>query len=334
MESHVPDEPQAWLPYVKDEFFRVAADLMFWERVRDLAPWSADCLPLADWQGILYVACADSRPNAEFETRLRHAAKEAFCTDLCFVKAKPENLHDLWQALHSANPPETSEAPTIELPDGLSATAAGISLDFSSLSGGGAPVQSARGDLPEPSISKVRVRTAVSPAFDREQTHPGFAVTPPVESLAQCLSYDDAAGVALGTILTTFEYGMILLFRGGAFRPWKWTRNFAPQVSEPSIIDLTKPSAFRVAYRTCLPYHGYVVASDENTKFFSEWLGGALPKHLTLIPLTIDGKLCGMALGITNGEIAYKSSLSAMESLGRELSQTFARLQTATVKAA
>jgi hypothetical protein len=169
--------------------------------------------------------------------------------------------------------------------------------------------------------------------FDDDRNFAGFATNPPVTTFAESRNFEDAAAVALSTIQKTFEYGMILLFRGGELRPWKWAGSFIPTSPQISAINLDKPSVFRIAYRTSLPYHGYVVTSEVNAQFFNEWLSGMLPKHLTLVPILLDGQMAGMILGITNGTIAYKSSLGMMENLAGDLAQTFIRLQ-ARAKAA
>ncbi len=43
------------LPVVRNEYFEIPVDLPFWERVRDVAAWTPERLPLADWDGILAV---------------------------------------------------------------------------------------------------------------------------------------------------------------------------------------------------------------------------------------------------------------------------------------
>lgn len=43
------------LPVVRNEYFEIPVDLPFWERVRDVAAWTAERLPLADWDGTLTV---------------------------------------------------------------------------------------------------------------------------------------------------------------------------------------------------------------------------------------------------------------------------------------
>jgi hypothetical protein len=179
-----------------------------------------------------------------------------------------------------------------------------------------------------------RLRTVVSGAFDHDHTLSGVTQAPQVKSLDECQNYEDAASFTLSETMKTFEHAMVLLFRGGELRPWKWSSTFTPKSSDIPAVSFEDPSVFRIAFRTCLPYHGYVVSSDENAKFFDQWLGGQLPKHITLVPMMIDGQLCGMLLGITNGEIAYKASLGVMQNHAAELARAFKRLRSAQKAAA
>jgi hypothetical protein len=146
--------------------------------------------------------------------------------------------------------------------------------------------------------------------------------------LDQCKTYDEIAVQALITITKTYEHGMVLLFQAGQLRPWKWSDRMQSQShGRPSPIDLSKRSIFRIAYRTCLPYHGYVVASPENDTFFAEWYNGQLPKHVTLMPMLINNQLIGMIMGLTEGQVGQKSSLRLMESLAHDIAANFKRLR-------
>ncbi|MDZ4083424.1 MAG: hypothetical protein U1E10_10835, partial [Bdellovibrionales bacterium] len=70
-----------------------------------------------------------------------------------------------------------------------------------------------------------------------------------------------------------------------------------------------------------------------NQKFFNEFYRGMLPKHATVIPVMIDGRMGGMLLGFTNSKIDYRQSLRLMERLSFDLSRVFKSLRGTMSKA-
>lgn len=152
--------------------------------------------------------------------------------------------------------------------------------------------------------------------------------------LDQCRSIDEAGAQAIMQACNIFETAMILLFKDGDLMPWKWNDLFlSVHGDKPVPIDLVEPSIFKVVFRTAKPYHGYVVTSEVNQKFFNEFYRGMLPKHATVIPVMIDGRMGGMLLGFTNSKIDYRQSLRLMERLSFDLSRVFKSLRGTMSKA-
>lgn len=152
--------------------------------------------------------------------------------------------------------------------------------------------------------------------------------------LDQCRSIDEAGAQAIMQACNIFETAMILLFKDGDLLPWKWNDLFlSVHGDKPLPIDLIEPSIFKVVFRTAKPYHGYVVTSEVNQKFFNEFFRGMLPKHATVIPVMIDGRMGGMLLGFTNSKIDYRQSLRLMERLSFDLSRVFKSLRGTMSKA-
>ncbi len=152
--------------------------------------------------------------------------------------------------------------------------------------------------------------------------------------LDQCTSIDEAGVQALLQSCNIFETAMILLFKDGELVPWKWSDLFLSVNGEkPEAIELKEPSIFKVVFRTAKPYHGYVVTSAANQKFFNEFYRGMLPKHATVIPIMIDGRMGGMLLGFTNSKLDYRQSLRLMERLAFDLGRIFKTMRGAVAKA-
>ncbi len=152
--------------------------------------------------------------------------------------------------------------------------------------------------------------------------------------LDQCRSIDEAGAQAILQACNIYECAMILLFRGGDLVPWKWNDLFlSVRGDKPEPIDLVEPSIFKVVFRTAKPYHGYIVTSEVNQKFFNEFYRGMLPKHATITPLMIDGRMGGMVLGFTNSKVDYRQSLRLMERLTFDLARVFKSLRGTMAKA-
>lgn len=150
-----------------------------------------------------------------------------------------------------------------------------------------------------------------------------------------CRSIDEAGMQALLQASNTYETSMVLLFKDGELLPWKWSDLFLSVKGEkPDSIDLKGPSLFKVVFRTAKPYHGYVVTSPVNQKFFNEFYRGMLPKHATVVPIMIDNRMAGMLLGFTSLKVDYRQSLRGMERLAVDLSRTFKNLRTSAAKRA
>ncbi len=62
-------------------------------------PWSEECLPVAEWDGAIIVACL--QPPQDFPTNPASI----------FVLATPENLQEAWKSLHREKSAENKEAP-------------------------------------------------------------------------------------------------------------------------------------------------------------------------------------------------------------------------------
>jgi hypothetical protein len=78
------------LPSVSGDFFTAPSDQAFWKRVKGVHAWSPSFFPLADWDGILLIACLE--PPQDFELAQPHQ----------FVLASVRHLLLLWSALNPA----------------------------------------------------------------------------------------------------------------------------------------------------------------------------------------------------------------------------------------
>src|SRR6185312_13913243 len=75
------------LPSLNADFFDQPVNRELWTRIQSVANWSTTMIPIAEWDGLVYVACV--------EPDLDH--KWSF--PVCYVLAKSQNLKKLWQEL-------------------------------------------------------------------------------------------------------------------------------------------------------------------------------------------------------------------------------------------
>ncbi|MDX9731965.1 MAG: hypothetical protein RBT63_09355 [Bdellovibrionales bacterium] len=175
----------------------------------------------------------------------------------------------------------------------------------------------------KPAPAKINYASKIIPVNKLEPVH-----------LDQCTTIDEAGAQALLQACNIFETSMILLFKDGQLVPWKWSDLFLSVKGEkPESIDLTEPSIFKIVLRTAKPYHGYVVTNLVNQQFFNEFYRGMPPKHATILPIMIDGRMGGMLLGFTNSKIDYRQSLRLMERLSFDLARIFKNLRGTMSKA-
>ncbi len=150
----------------------------------------------------------------------------------------------------------------------------------------------------------------------------------PAVPLATCTSIDSLMAAAVAHTCVHFEHAMVLNYENSVLKPSKWSELLLSiKGDNADAISLEAPSIFRIAARTSLPYHGYVVANPVNTAFFNSFNRGMLPKHVTIMPVMIAGQLTAMLVGLSNQAIDYKGTLVAMEKLASDFSTQLERLR-------
>lgn len=129
-----------------------------------------------------------------------------------------------------------------------------------------------------------------------------------------------------------FSRSMVLKVESGAYKIWQKDDRWNPRVEQPDdyLIETQSPSVFRVVYRTKLPYHGRVAASEVNDHFFHSFGLPGSPECLTLAPIKKNKKVIGALLAIGGQEQRSGDSLNFV----RDLAKKFAEKVEAPAKAA
>lgn len=115
---------------------------------------------------------------------------------------------------------------------------------------------------------------------------------------------DQKAAVAwcFRQLKSRFSSVIVLVLNEEGLKPWKWESSIKPLTDPAQGISFESPSLFRVAARTLRPYHGFVVESPAHKVFFKAWGFAALPKHVTAIPVSVNGTLRGLFVCISNDQ--------------------------------
>jgi hypothetical protein len=186
---------------------------------------------------------------------------------------------------------------------------------------------------PPPGAAKAAAEKIVMPPVPPPPPTPSavrsnVSSTEPAVPLTTCTTIDSLMAATVAHITVHFEHAMILNYENAVLKPVKWSELLlSTKGDNPDAISLEQASIFRVAARTSLPYHGYVVSNPTNAAFFNSFNRGAVPKHVTVMPVTIAGQLTAMLIGLTNAKIDYKGSLVAMEKLASDFSAQLERLR-------
>lgn len=150
---------------------------------------------------------------------------------------------------------------------------------------------------------------------------------PRVLELDKATTQEDLGQIALNIMNKYFKQNMILLFQQGNLVVWKWDENWAPKSpAHEQPIDLRTPSIFRIAHRSNLPYHGYIVPNDTNNRFFNTWNRYQLPNHITIVPLARGKNQIGMLLGASQDQNDKDLTLEISLELAEKFSANLIRV--------
>jgi len=91
---------------------------------------------------------------------------------------------------------------------------------------------------------------------------------------------------------------------------------------------------FRLCKFTQRPFHGPVSRSAVNDVYFQHWTNGKYPDIMTIVPTRLGGKVYGYFVGCEKGPHFHpQQTLDIMETVCRELTQTFSAIHKELTKA-
>ncbi len=175
------------------------------------------------------------------------------------------------------------------------------------------------------SLDDFVVKPKAKPA-QAAQAQPAAA---PTAVTATAATPDNKFGRTLESLKKYFQQAMVLQFNDGTLEPIAWDETWSKVAHSQAAIDITTPSIFRIVNESQDSYHGYIVPNPVNDAFFNTWNKGQTPEHITICPILMDKKVCGMVLGVTTQEGAKKYQLHHIQQIANE-----AAVQISATKAA
>ena len=118
---------------------------------------------------------------------------------------------------------------------------------------------------------------------------------------------------------------MLLSFDGDNLKPMAWDEKWKSVGATQAFISLSNASAFRVVFRTKMPYLGHVVNTASNTDFFKSWGNEQLPENILVQPIIENGKWYGMLLLLADKNKKQASLLTLAEQISARLANVMAK---------
>lgn len=264
----------------------------FFQKWKEFESWSQDCLPIYEWENILYVAIS-SENQAPTNPK----------TNLVYCKADPEILKQLWTEW-----------------------TAGLEESHPQASSDGAP----EGFLMELSVHKAKPQSSEEISIESllEPTVPSAPiVSAPLESVPSGTPSPSAEfdfEKCFKELNYHFEKSLLLLISETQAKALKWSSKIhpSPQATDSSY-SLKIPSFLRIAAKTGKSYHGYVVESEFAEKFFEDWNESKIPDHLTVAPVEIEGQVVGLLVSLGEKSADTTLALQLAEKVASDVSQAF-----------
>jgi len=210
-------------------------------------------------------------------------------------------------------------APALDVPDAFAALAPeGISHEATPAVNDVVPEGLSLPDMPENTL------TAIVPKAD-------VSISPAPVTSQDLNTMQKMAQEYFKELKSDFVGCMLLSFDGDNLRPIAWDEKWKTTGPNTAFISLSNASAFRVVYRTKMPYLGHVVETPSNSEFFSAWGFTALPENILVQPLSENGQWYGMLLLLADKTKKQSTQLAVAEQVAARLANVMGK---ATKKAA
>jgi hypothetical protein len=297
----------------------------FFLRHAALYSWSVDCLPVYEWEGLLFVACT----NPEDITPERNWV---------LVKAQSSDLKTLWNDWSdkaSEDPSElffnaqeivTAIPEQPHAPEGLHGFEESLSVPQNSQSFNATSTDpetldyQSKKDLPTAAALPEVLKSDFS-AINQQKTNDKNQKTK--NTLEKSFEEIDEIFSALSK---NYSKIMVLIKEKDTLSPWRWSQTFHHTSLNDSVYDLSMPSPFRIVSRTSLPFHGTPQKSDILDQFVQNWNSGKYPGNLTIAPVMMNDQVIAMLLCFGEPSTFTKSHLLNVNKKSEEIATIFQKI--------
>lgn len=348
------------IPSLTSNFFTTSYNEAFFKSVESMSFWSKDLLPIGEWDGVLFLACVEPQESTPWSFPVQFLLASPTDIEATWLRltqpsaveapALPEmpaglNFDAQPLAPVAETPKESTPVVPIEMPEGLASTFS-FKLNIPSEDPPSLPFPIE--PITRPKETPLALHPVVtpqglanSPTAIQTEDVPLPPFTPPsVMNLNSPSNQKSTPASSLEN--STFKDFFVRLT--GAFthmQVLEWVEspdnkagklkviashgNWSPTESSVQMpIHLEEPSIFRIAVRTRLPYHGYVVPSETNEKFFQSWGLVGWPEHVTLVPIKENKKVFGVLLCLGAKSANTPEALHMVEETAQQLQFYFA----------
>ena len=342
------------LPTLNSAFFKQPIQKDLWNSIQSVANWSSSLIPIAQWDGVVYIACVEPSIDVQWSFPIQ------------YLLAAANDLKQFWQNLVTAEersfatipptpdkqtstlvingsePPPLNPPLNIDEPSGLNLSAFKVSSSEDEVTV--APEGLLASSPPPADISPPDLLVVAGEPEGLGSGTPQGLVTPQavdinVATTPETPPPDTSTGTTVTHVHTQFLSSMNAKFNGAMiievnrdnFSPLIWNETFRPTSDRAKKVwNLNPPSAFRIAYRTGQPYLGHIVETPINTEFFKEWGFASLPKCILVQPVKDSaGQVNHLLLALADEQTRPHQLLSDAEKLAAEFSELFAAQKSA-----
>lgn len=316
--------------------------------------WSEECLPVAEWDGVLIVACL--QPPQDFPQKV----------SFTLVLASHQDLKNTWAKLNT-------KSTDLEAPDGIDISALVKNTSHSDeisieslglqLSADSPEILALDEQIDSPLESEVlegifdeSTEVKISPIQLKNELSEGHpseeqakieeinfsnvrkldsTMRPPhvkvsssgenefaLEKLVASygLNLNKSTECVFKSMKKYFDKSLILTLDENEthLKVFASDESFSLVKNKELQIPLGVPSIFNIVHSTIKPFHGYVSTNQINDKFFESWNESKIPSHVTITPLVYNKQLVGMIMGFAEKAGYTRESLKLAEKVSAE----------------
>lgn len=348
------------LPLLKAPFFvDITPNAQLWQKYHEKFTWSAELLPVAEWDGHLIIAClnpetffanpypgailllADSQSLQKrfeyYHSQFSGSAGSTLVTPLSSPPASAPMELELQDEPVEHISSEELEQLESESPEGMEVhldgvaleIPEGISLDTQSEApvSAGLSFANLRTDPPLPPPPPVETTEAIRPIPHTPQLVVNNEASPGANpTLGYSLEpwskefLQNESVKAFQKMKSHFEKTLILSISDDESKAKvQFWDENFKKPQEERLIPLKTPSIFNIVAQTVKPFHGPVSLNEVNERFFDSWNHSQIPSHVTITPIVVKDRLVGMIMGFSNSQSYNKATLNYAEKVSHEI---------------